>query len=297
MLLIGSQALIKDGYNLRKPLDYDLIVTPGEIKSLISNFKMPVKHISGNKFLSVFDNLPVELEVAFKDTSAEDLLQANYNVTAQLPFGQVQVADINTLLLLKQSHRFLKNSPHFLKTMRDIHFLRGIGAKIGVDQLKLLKKRELETYTYAHPSLKQNKDTFFQEHESFYIYDHDSLHRAVAIDSKPAYTFYIQEGAEVNCSKELFFSLPEEVRLNGVLEEAYVLALERSQIPFNFSIEPRASFLLALEKVCTSITSGWFREFAWENYDRVLSLYSDDYVSHFDSALRGGKIEKFKKTT
>jgi len=32
--------------------------------------------------------------------------------------------------------------------------------------------------------------------------------------------------------------------------------------------------------VCTSITSGWFREYAWENYDRVLDLYNslgDDY--------------------
>jgi hypothetical protein len=29
----------------------------------------------------------------------------------------------------------------------------------------------------------------------------------------------------------------------------------------------------ALDKVCTSITSGWFREFAWQNYDEVVKIY------------------------
>ena len=42
---------------------------------------------------------------------------------------------------------------------------------------------------------------------------------------------------------------------------------------------------MALMKVCTSITSGWFREYAWENYDKVLDLYNelgeDDYVQRF----------------
>jgi len=45
-------------------------------------------------------------------------------------------------------------------------------------------------------------------------------------------------------------------------------------------------FEMALMKVCTSITSGWFREYAWENYQKVLDLYDslgeDDYVKRFE---------------
>ncbi len=81
-------------------------------------------------------------------------------------------------------------------------------------------------------------------------------------------------------------------RLYGVLEEAYVLALERSQIPFAGKVTPRQSFDIAIEKVCTSITSGWFREFAWENYDKVVELYRDDYVEKFKAGVDKGIVKK-----
>ena len=101
----------------------------------------------------------------------------------------------------------------------------------------------------------------------------------------PAYTKYMKDGAQVMTSKDKFFAANEFVRLLGVYEESCVLALERSQIPHDFKPSPRYSFELALMKVCTSITSGWFREYAWENYDKVLDLYNelgeDDYVQRF----------------
>jgi hypothetical protein len=69
-----------------------------------------------------------------------------------------------------------------------------------------------------------------------------------------------------------------------VYEESCVLALERSQIPFP-DASPRKSFEYALMKVCTSITSGFFREWAWEHYDDVLALYNElgenDYIERF----------------
>ena len=103
----------------------------------------------------------------------------------------------------------------------------------------------------------------------------------------------MKDGAEVECDKEKFFSAGERIRLYGVLEEAQVLALERSQIPFRGKVEPRRSFDIALQKVCTSITSGWFREFAWENFDKVEEMYEDDYVSRFWKAVDDGKVKDF----
>lgn len=88
-------------------------------------------------------------------------------------------------------------------------------------------------------------------------------------------------------SKELFFAASERVRLCGVYEETCVLALERSQIPYDFKPDARWSFEMALMKVCTSITSGWFREYAWENYDKVLDLYDEmgenNYIERFNT--------------
>lgn len=43
--------------------------------------------------------------------------------------------------------------------------------------------------------------------------------------------------------------------------------------------------MMALEKVCTSITSGWFREYAYENYYEVVAMYhklgKNDYIKRF----------------
>jgi hypothetical protein len=98
-------------------------------------------------------------------------------------------------------------------------------------------------------------------------------------------------GEEVKASKQKFNSGPEKMRLNGVLEEAYVLALERSIIPHPGALTPKQAFDKALMKVCTSITSGWFREYAWENYYEVQKLYNPGYVDLFNLKRKEGIVK------
>jgi hypothetical protein len=212
----------------------------------------------------------------------------------------VNVASLDELYTLKMSHRYLKDSPHFAKTRTDIMLMRSMGAQVF--DAGWLKAREDETYWYKHPKLNVMKKDFFTGDGVEYVYDHDDIHKAVAhvlVDDGhnddyyvPAYTLYMRDGEAVMCDRGKFFDCSERVRLFGVLEEAYVLALERSQIPFRGKVSPRRSFDIALRKVCTSITSGWFREFAWENFDRVTALYSDDYVERFWTAVEGGEVRK-----
>jgi len=139
--------------------------------------------------------------------------------------------------------------------------------------------------------LNVKKQDFFNKDDIDYVYDHDSIHWAIKHMNRPAYEFFKADAAEVMCSRDLFEAQPENVKLNAVLEEAYVLALERSQIPFQGEITPERSFKVALMKVCTSITSGWFREFAWENYYQVLARYSDDYVDRFWTGVQSGVVK------
>jgi hypothetical protein len=247
------------------------------------------------------DGWNFEWEIAKAGNCAQELLD-------YFDLGQ-DFAPTHVLLALKLSHRYKRNSPHFLKTMRDIQFLRKQGVTLGTELEEWLPKRETETYTYAHPKLDVSKAAFFDGDGVPYIYDHDSIHLAVAMESRieygqpcpdgkvgcmvahgkrvmvPAYTKYIKTGAAVMTSKEKFFAVDEKTRLHGVYEESCVLALERSQIPFP-DASPRKSFEYALMKVCTSITSGWFREYAWENYDKVLDIYEKEgergYLDRFE---------------
>lgn len=208
------------------------------------------------------------------------------------------IPSLDMLYTLKMSHRFLKNSPHFAKTMMHIKQMRKLKAKIF--NKKWLALREKETYDYSHPKLNVKKDEFFKD-ESYNMYEHDDLHEAVKIMERPAYTYYMTYNQEVSCSKEAFDKCIEAIKLFGVLEESLVLALERSQIPTNFEVYPKRSFMIALEKVCTSITSGWFREYAWENFNIVVHLYEElekqkgqtFYIDAFKSALAEGNIRLY----
>jgi hypothetical protein len=173
--------------------------------------------------------------------------------------------------------------------MRDIHTMRDAGADIPDRLSTFYEMRQRESYNYSHPILKQGKSTFFSGDGIGYVYDHDSIHEAIAYPFEPAYKSYATCGEEVLSSQELFWQQSHGMRIRGVLEETYVLALERSQIPYP-STEPLISFKKALEKVCTSITSGWFREFAWEHYDEVLAHYDENYAVKFKTQVASGFV-------
>lgn len=264
MLITGSVALNNALGVVRKPKDIDVIARPNEVDAVRDSLG-PLEdtwyHPNGSIVFFPVDGPITEVEVAFAGSTGEWLLDREGD----------GFASKDALLALKLSHRYLRNSPHFIKTMEDIHRLRENGASVAGFE-EWIKTRETQTYWYKHPNLKQNKEEFFGEDANRYAYDHDEIHECVALGSRPAYLEYLEPGYEVKCSKSLFFDAPEHVRLNGVAEEAMVLAYERSIVPFG--TDPQYAVSVALMKVCTSITSGWFREFAWENFREVLEVLS-----------------------
>lgn len=306
MLLIGSQALKYYTKLDREPRDWDFIGTIDEIESFIQERKDEVESAypsnEGKKMIVKLKNeLPIEFEIAWEGSTAEKVLQftklnlADHNMKEKVVPALDKLAilpSLNILYELKLSHRYLKNSPHFLKTMRDIQLMRSLGAQI--EHPEWLKEREKETYNYSHPKLNVAKDEFFKKDDGqvVYIYDHDSIHIAMARFDKPAYEYFKPEGSQVLCDKKMFFDSPEEIKLASVIEEATVLALERSQIPYKGLVEPLWSFKMALFKVCTSITSGYWREYAYSVYDQVLALYDEKYVEKFWKAVDDGIVKK-----
>lgn len=296
-LLVGSRALEKHyPTKLVLSIDWDYISTPDDIDTIIeqhgkytSRFNTPEKVIV---FYGTRSNPKkiLEIEIAKYGSTGDALLRiekANKN----------HIASPEALLLLKMSHRYLKNSPHFEKTVSDIIFLREKLEILGIhkfdDKLyEWYKERERETLDYGHPKLNQSKKDFFQNDGLTYVYDHDSIHESVAGEHyQPAYLLFKEPGEEVKCSKKLFDELSKFNKLRAVYEESVVLALERSQIPYKGTADPYKSFVTALQKVCTSITSGWFREFAWEHYFVVKRMYKQDYVENFWKDVEKGKVK------
>lgn len=310
MIIIGSRALNHHINLNRIPKDYDLISTYNEFDTFIKKLdniiecypinnakKIIVKNRDNkNNVINIF-----EFEIAWENSSAKSLIELIPNEILNKEFYikvdnvfdiPIKIPSLNVLYTIKMSHRYLKNSPHFLKTMRDIQLMKKNGAKIPDIFKEWFFKREKETYNYSHPNLNQLKSKFFDMNSGVnYIYDHDTIHIAMAHMCKPAYTFFKKDEKEVMCSKTKFFELPLLVQLYSVLEECYVLALERSQIPFKNQVHPKRSFEIALEKVCTSIASGWWREFAYDHYDEVMNLYDEKYVDKFWDAVDKGVVK------
>lgn len=299
-VLVGSHAFVQNSGAFS---DIDLI---GSYVSVIAFAKTYFEKIdqcypfqNGHKLFIRSGRIILEAEIAWENTTASEIVNIHANkppILFENSNAAVVVPDLGFLYTLKMSHRYLRNSPHFLKTMRDILEMRSLlgSSEIPAEYKDFYQRRMASTYNYTHPVLDKSKSSFFSNDGVKYIYDHDSIHHAIKHLDKPAFDYFKPDGNDVLCSKKDFFAAEEKVRLFAVLEETYVLALERSQIPNNFSIDPKKSFLMSLSKVCSSITSGWFRTYAWENYFKVQELYDENYVQKFRDALEASLIKPYE---
>jgi len=325
MLLIGSQALAIRAPELlrRRPRDVDYVCSHAEYQEWRRTFRFSTcrpetKVFSENK-LAVQTQLReagddedvwVEFELfGAEGTVANDSTSAILHSFAAADSdtirhttreGPVLIPSLNVLFALKKSHRFLRNSPHFWKTLGDYHQMKAAGARVPDSMLweAWFKRREAETYNYKHPSLNQDKKGFFSGDQVPYVWDHDSVHEAVMLGVRPAYTYFQKDGAQVAVDRAKFEALPRAIQLASVVEEAMVLAVERSLVPHPSVLTPDQAWKLAFSKVLTSITSGWWREWAYENALDALRLYTTSggaaYWNRFQAGIASGQVKPYE---
>jgi hypothetical protein len=308
LILIGSRALVLRGKHLchREPVDFDWVCTQVDYESWMekSAHKVsPTKIYELPQFNKqiVEGTTNLEFEIIKPGTSAQLLhdLVANDPETIESPFGLVPSESL--LLAIKDSHKYKKfhmSAANFWKTAIDIHTLRFFGATIKSEHEAFCKLRQAETYTYAHPKLNVNKNDFFQNDglQDVYVYDHDDIHKSVAIyDGIPAYTRYLKGGEQVQCSKKMFYEQPRKIQLAGIIEEAAVLAIERSKVPHGDMWSDEYAWKFAVAKVCSSLTSGWFRDEAFNSLPEILKMYPANYWEKFQADVKAGKIKPYNK--
>jgi hypothetical protein len=300
MILIGSRALAYYTELNRKTNDTDYVGTYDEAMELRKQIGAKVCYpINSGKsiFMQTDDKAIVEVEIAWPDSMAERLVRFVMEQSDTIAMGKgFYVPSLDVLYLLKMSHRYKKDSPHFLKTLRDIQFMRSLGAKIRPHHEGFFKQREKDTYTNTLPKLNQSKEGFFRD--DIYTYDHDSIHEAIAIGDRPAYLEFKPTDSEVMVSKKMWDECSDQIKLNAAYEEICVLCLERALIPFpNSWPDPKKAFDLAHMKLASSISSGWFREFVWERYDDIQAMYNKGFIEKFNEGLKKGVVKPFKGGT
>lgn len=212
----------------------------------------------------------------------------------KLPCGsEARVMTMLGLAILKRSHLW-----------RDLNFQRHItmyhkfGLKdtiydvISSSKHSIVKKDLVErtlltmkAFPVRTPNLNQNVEDFFNDAVTK-VYNHDTLHEILAYEDKPLYTRLLKEEGKVFCSESKWFELTEDQKLKCVAEEVQVIAAERFLIPKNFKGSSKLAYVKSLDKVCTTLCSGYFRYFAIDNYKEILELYDSERFLMLESKLQ-----------
>jgi hypothetical protein len=209
----------------------------------------------------------------FNTVGNYDMQRYASNEYIEIAGQRVYIVNPIGLTIIKRSHlwrdlSFQKHITHYHK-----HLARYRSAFTASDE-HMLENRiayTMKAYPQGHPSLKKSVEDFFDDYVEK-KYNHDYLHELVAYHDKPLYTQLQRDASSAWCEKDLWDKLSNDDKIKCVAEEAQVIAIERFLVPSNWNYAPRHAYLKALDKVCTTLCSGWFRDFAIDNYPEIFNL-------------------------
>jgi hypothetical protein len=311
MIVIGSTALEfqmkRLGLPFRQPADLDVICTEAEMREHARLDGIVLTKLAEYKWQGASRDWrntigKVEYELLEHSQSGQRYLNyVNWQPRDLLYSGyagiEMIIAPLEVLYSIKMSHRHYPRA--WKKHMEDIILMHSInfGDDVLGDTTKIREKETAERYgALKTPSLNKTAAEFFDDTVSNKIFIHDQIHEVMAHRERPMFEYIKKDTEKVACSKEKFYDLNFLHQRFCVLEEAYVIALERCILPMLFAGGPPVTSAEALDyaimRICTTLCSGWFREFATMNYGAIMAARDKFYVERFLAAFEDGRIKK-----
>lgn len=261
-MLIGSRAIAhwNSDFKVKPGADWDIVGVPESEDFYRSRFQIPdSNHIEWHDPHSLNNN------------------QMRYYHNTDSSY--THVCDVKGLAIIYRSHlhRDCNWDGHICKYHRFIvPMLSGSDLVSLKDDPLLLERIKLTkaAYPQGNPKLNKSNMEFFDDPVNK-VYDHDFLHELYAYEDRPMFE-KLKRPEQFDlawCAKDLWDELTLEQQLQCVAEETYVIATERFMVPNNWDFATKRAYYHSLKKVCTTLTSGWFRDFAIDNFPQVYSLY------------------------
>jgi hypothetical protein len=314
MIVIGSKSLMHKLEHTREVIerfnssDYDVIMSIEEFEEWTSKYGESIHSLyptNENKYKAIVikDGIKkqYEIELGLEDTSSLLLLNNRIRVCDDIIdgfFGEKMLSlSLPYQMLTKRSH--LIYPVHFEKNIEDYHLIKSLisdDVKLDALMCKYYDLRYAEAknrFKQRTPKLDITNEDFFSSKlpvEQYFV--HDDIHEVMKHNDKPVYEMMKRDFNLAWCEKDMFFDLPYEYQIQCVQEEAYVISLERYIIPqykddwydyFN-------CYKKSLKRICTTLCSGWFRDFAIENYPEIIKQYNPLFVDKFINAFESGKV-------
>ncbi len=205
---------------------------------------------------------------------------------------ELQIMTPQGLAIMKRSHlwrnlSFGKHITHYHKHLA--HFVDYFSA-YDFEVLEERTQLTHEQYPQKHPKLNVPVDEFFDDYVTK-KFNHDWLHEVVAYHQQPLYKSLQNDVESAWCKLDLWKKLSYKDKVLCVTEEVTVIAVERFLVPTDWQTPAKLAFMKSLEKVCTTLCSGWFRDFAIDNYPQIVQEFSQERFlgikQTIDNALKG----------
>lgn len=243
------------------------------IGSRALNYWYPEHRISSDTDWDIITDEDLPWAEVHPTSTLNNAKYLNLPVTDYVPrLGlNIPVASLETLAEIKRSH--LHRTLGFGKHIT--HYHRHLRKHLVGDDWKIRQALTIKDYPEPGPNLKQSVEKFFDDAVTK-KYDHDYLHTLFAVDGVPMYSKMQRDGSTVWCEKDLWDTFTHDEKLRTVMEETSVIATERFLVPSNWECFLPRAYNKSLEKVCTTLCSGWFRDFAIEHFIEVLAMKDEN---------------------
>ena len=305
MLVIGSVAAKYWIPSFRQHQDMDVWALPHDFFAWydhhLPNLAKVIPQENPNKlFVHYNDNgnlLKMEVRLLTEGGPHMEMYKANASAaTIYKANTEWSVASLKTLLKLKRSHiehplRWQKHIEDYSVLLKEYNkFKRYYDEHQDNERLeaayKTLYKMTNDKLGTTKVNLNMSNEEFFAQSQEYIkrVYDHDSLHRAVMFYDAPLYERMKDDKSRAMCSKRLWETFSELDKVRAVQEESMVIALERRVLPRILkgkAYDAKKAYDYALMRICTNLTSGWFRDFAIDHWVECSQL-GFDYVSRFN---------------
>jgi hypothetical protein len=201
---------------------------------------------------------------------------------------QVHVVNMAGLKIVKRSHLWRdlgwdKHIAHYHHHLAAVELSEAEQSYLG-RRIEATKK----AFPQRTPSLMQTKENFFDDAVRK-VYDHDWLHSVVAYHEKPLYTRLLRQEGLVWCEKDKWDTFTALEKAQCVSEETMVIAVERFLLHSNWRM-PKMAYYKALRKVCTTLCSGWFRDYAIDHFPEVLRMCDENRMKLVQKEIDNGNF-------